>query len=64
MSGREIYSLTETLTKNFEVNSTNMMESYEQMNIRMDKWKGKSYIPLSINAGGIMGRKYSSLSLS
>ena len=38
MSGREIHSLTETLTKIFEVNSMNVMESNEQMNIRMDKW--------------------------
>ena len=47
-----------TLTKNFAVNSTNVTESNErtneQMNIRTDKRQGESYIPLGINAGGII----------
>ena len=34
MGGREIYSLRETLTKNFEVNSTNVTESNERTNTR------------------------------
>ena len=66
---REIYSLRETLTKNFEVNSTNVTESNEQtneqtneptnqptnehMNGRTDKRQGENYIPRGINAGGI-----------
>ena len=59
---REIYSLRETLTKNFEVNSTNVTESNKPTNARtnehtnggMDKRQGKNYIPLGINAGGII----------
>ena len=55
---REIYPLRETLTKNFEVNSTNVTENNDQTNkqtnIRTDKRKDENYIPLSINAGGIM----------
>ena len=54
---REIYSLRETLTKNFEVNSTNVTESSERTNtrtnIRTDKRQGENYIPRGINAGGI-----------
>ena len=58
---REIYSLRETLTKNFEVNSTNVTESNkrtneqtnEHTNGRTDKRQGENYIPLGINAGGI-----------
>ena len=58
---REIYSLRETLTKNFDVNSTNVTESNERtntrtnerMNIRTDKRQGENYIPRGINAGGI-----------
>ena len=58
---REIYSLRETLTKNFEVNSTNVTESNERTNtrtnertnIRTDKRQGENYIPRGINAGGI-----------
>ena len=34
---REIYSLRETLTKNFEVNSTNVTESNERTNTRTNK---------------------------
>ena len=57
----EIYSLRETLTKNFEVNSTNVTESNELTNTRTnehtngrtDKRQGENYIPCSINAGGI-----------
>ena len=50
----EIYSLRETLTKNFEENSTNLKESNEQTkNIRTDERQGENYIPLGINAGGI-----------
>ena len=57
-----IYSLRETLTKNFVVNSTNVTESNERTktrtnertNIRTDKYQGESYIPLGINAGGII----------
>ena len=51
---RKIYSLGETLTKNFEVNSTNVTESNERTNIQTDKREGKNYIPLGISAGGIM----------
>ena len=58
---REIYSLRETLTKNFEVNSTNVTESNERTNTRTnertnertDKRQGENYIPRGINAGGI-----------
>ena len=39
-----IYSLRETLTKNFEVNSTNVTESNERTNIRTDKHQGENYI--------------------
>ena len=53
-----MYPLRETLTKKFEVNSTNVMESTEQMNeqmnIQTDERKGESYIPLGINAEGII----------
>ena len=55
MSGwREIYPLKETLTENFDVNSTNAMKvTNEWTNIWMDKRKDESYIPLSTNAGAI-----------
>ena len=53
---REIYSLRETLTKNFEVNSTNLPESNQRTNIRRDERKGENYIPLGINAGGIKSK--------
>ena len=46
---REIYSLKKTLTKNFEVNSTNVTESNERTNIRTDEHHGEN----CINAGGI-----------
>ena len=49
----EIYSLRETLTKNFEVNSTNVTESNERTYIRKDERIGENYIPLGKNAGGI-----------
>ena len=48
-----IFSLRKTLTENFEVNSTNVMESNEGTNIGTDEWKDENYIPLGINAGGI-----------
>ena len=55
---REIYSLRETLTKNFEVNSTDVAESNERTNEQMNQqtyeWKGENYIPLGINAGGVI----------
>ena len=51
---REIYSLRETLTKNFEVNSTNVTESNERTNERTDERQGENYKPLGINAGGII----------
>ena len=59
---REIYSLRETLTKNFDVNSTNVTESNERTNTRTnehtngrtDKRQGENYIPRGINAGGII----------
>ena len=35
---REIYKLRETLTKNFEANSTNMTESKELTNEQPYKW--------------------------
>ena len=62
---REIYSLRETLTKNFEVNSTNVTESNERTNTRTnehtngrtDKRQGENYIPRGINAGGIINIK-------
>ena len=69
---REIYSLRETLTKNFDVNSTNVTESNERTNTRTnertnehtngrtDKRQGENYIPRGINAGGIMKQKYRS----
>ena len=51
---REIYSLRETLTKNFEANSTNVTESNERMKIRTDERKDENYITLGINAGGMI----------
>ena len=59
---REIYSLRETLTKNFEVNSTNVMESNGRTKERTDEHQGENYIPRVINAGGIM--KTSNYSIS
>ena len=54
----EIYSLRETLTKNFEVNSTNVTESDERTNERTNertyKRKDENYIALGINARGIL----------
>ena len=38
--------------KNFVVNSTNVTD--ERTNIQMDKQKSENYIPLGINAGGII----------
>ena len=51
------YQLGETLTENFDVNSTNATESKERTNEHTNGWtdkrKDESYIPLGINAGGI-----------
>ena len=69
---REIYSLRETLTKNFDVNSTNVTESNERTNTgtneltnehtngQTDKRQGENYIPRGINAGGIKSADTSS----
>ena len=58
---REIYSWRETLTKNFEVNSTNKTESNERTNEWTNKQtnikrRGESYIPPGIYAGGYKDR--------
>ena len=55
-----MYPLRETLTENFDVNSTNATESNERTNERTnkqtnggtDKRKDESYISIGINAGG------------
>ena len=42
--------------QNFDANSTNVTEvrTNEQTNIQTDERKDENYIPLGINAGGIM----------
>ena len=51
----EIYTTGETLTQNFDANSTNVTEvrTNEQTNIQTDERKDENYKPIGINAGGI-----------
>ena len=44
------------MTQNFDANSTNVTEvrTNELTNIRTDERKGENYIPVGINAGGII----------
>ena len=44
------------MSQNFDANSTNVTEvrTNERTNIQTDERKDKNYIPVGINAGGIM----------
>ena len=60
----EIYTTWETLTQNFDANSTNERtneRTNEHTNGRMDERKGENYIPVGINAGGITIELYKRL---
>ena len=49
--------------QNFDANYTNVTEARtnEHTNGRMDEQKDENYIPLGINAGGIMNGRYTFL---
>ena len=48
--------LSRNSVKNFVVNSTNMTDM--RTDVQMDEQKGENYIPLDINAGGIISKNF------